>query len=302
MPRDQVAFITGGASGIGRALAAALVREGARVAIGDINPEIDAVARDLGAAMGVRVDVTDPLQVETAIEGIVRAQGGLHILGNVAGVYRRATVADMTPKQWDETLDANLKSAFLCSHFALPPMLRQRYGRIVSIASGLGVRGAARSSAYAASKAGLMAFSTPLSQEVFDQGVTVNCIAPGITETPLMRKANTPEEIQTAVARSGRPLGQPDDVVAPFLFLISDGAQTISGVTLWMRNPRRHHRVSEKVGGATRKMGSLDRAPQAPRACRAPGNPGIVAERRAGRAAPSPPHQRRGHGLARGGI
>lgn len=237
MPRDPVAFITGGASGIGRAIAAALVHEGARVAIGDIAPGIEAVARDIGAAMGIRVDVTEPLQVETAIEDVARTLGGLHVLGNVAGIYRRATVADMTPQQWDETLDANLKSAFLCTHFALPHMLRQRYGRIVSIASGLGVRGAARSSAYAASKAGLMAFSTSLSLEVFDQGVTVNCIAPGITETPLMRNANTPAEVQAAVARSGRPLGQAEDVVAPFLFLIGDGAQTMSGVTLWMRNP-----------------------------------------------------------------
>jgi len=151
--------------------------------------------------------------------------------------YRRATVADMTAAEWDETLDANLKSAFLCTHFALPHMTGQRYGRIVSIASGLGVRGAARSSAYAASKAGLMAFSASVSLEVFDHGVTVNCIAPGLTDTPLMRNANTPEEIAATIARAGRPLGKPGDVVAPFLFLVSDAAAAVSGVTLWMRNP-----------------------------------------------------------------
>ena len=237
MVRDRVAFITGGASGIGRAIAAGLTREGARVVIGDIDAQADAVAREIGAAMSIRVDVTEAARVESAIEDIVRKLGGLHILGNVAGIYRRATVAEMTPKQWDETLDANLKSAFLCAHYALPHMLRQRYGRIISIASGLGVRGAPRSSAYAASKAGLMAFTKSLSVEVFDQGVSVNCIAPGITDTPLMRNANTPEEIQATVGRTGRPLGQPEDVVAPFLFLVSDAARTISGVTLWMRNP-----------------------------------------------------------------
>ena len=237
MPRERRAFITGGASGIGRVIAAALARDGARVAIGDLNPKVDAVARDLGAAMGIRVDVTQPAQVDAAIRDVVRTLGGLDILGNVAGIYRRATVADMTPAQWDETLDANLKSAFLCTHFALPHMLRQRYGRVVSIASGLGVRGAARSSAYAASKAGLMAFTKSVALEVFDQGVTVNCISPGITDTPLMRDANAPGEIEATVARTGRPLGKPEDVVAPFLFLIGDAAESVSGVTLWMRNP-----------------------------------------------------------------
>jgi 3-oxoacyl-[acyl-carrier protein] reductase len=187
--------------------------------------------------MGLRVDVTAPDQVEAAIERVAATLGGLHILGNVAGIYRRASVAEMTPEQWDETLDANLKSAFLCTHFALRPMLRQRYGRVISIASGLGVRGAARSSAYAASKAGLMAFTKSVSFEVFDDGVTVNCIAPGITDTPLMRNANTPKEIEATVTRSGRPLATAEDAVAPFLFLISDAARTVSGVTLWMREP-----------------------------------------------------------------
>jgi 3-oxoacyl-[acyl-carrier protein] reductase len=237
MLRDQAAFITGGASGIGRAIAAALAREGVRVAIGDIDPEVEAVARTIGATVGIRVDVTDADQVETVTEDVVRKVGGLHILGNIAGIYRRATVAEMTPKQWDETLDANLKGAFLCTHFALPHMLRQRYGRIVNIASGLGARGAPRSSAYAASKAGLVALTKSLSFEVFDQGVTVNCIAPGITDTPLMRNANTSEEIEATVGRTGRPLGQPEDVVPPFLFLTSDAAKTMSGITLWMRNP-----------------------------------------------------------------
>ena len=237
MLRDQVAFVTGGASGIGRAIAAALAREGVRVAIGDIDPEVESVARNIGAVMGIPVDVTGPDQVEAAIEDIVRALGGLHILGNIAGIYRKAAAADMTPQQWDETLDANLKSAFLCTRFALPHMLRQRYGRIINIASGIGVRGAPRSSAYAASKAGLMAFTKSVSLEVFDEGVTINCIAPGITDTPLMRNANTPEEIQATVTRSGRPLATPADAVAPFLFLISDAARTVSGVTLWMRNP-----------------------------------------------------------------
>lgn len=235
--RDQVAFITGGASGIGRAIAAALAREGARVVIGDLNPEVEKAAREIGAARGIRMDVADSDQVEAAIDTVVRDLRALHILGNVAGIYRKAAVADMTAQQWDETLDANLRSAFLTTHFALRRMLPQRYGRIINIASGLAVRGAARSSAYAASKAGLIAFTKSVAFEVFDQGVTVNCIAPGITDTPLMRNANTTAEIESTVRSSGRPLAEPEDAVAPFLFLIGDAAKNVSGVTLWMRNP-----------------------------------------------------------------
>jgi NAD(P)-dependent dehydrogenase (short-subunit alcohol dehydrogenase family) len=235
--REQVAFITGGASGIGRAVATALVGEGVRTVIGDLDPEVEAVAAKLGAARGIRLDVTDAGQVGAAFEEIGREFGALHILGNIAGIYRKASVVDMTPAQWDETLNANLKSVFLCTHFALPPMIEQRYGRIISIASGLAVVGTARGSAYAASKAGLIAFSKSVAFEVLAHGVTVNCIAPGITDTPLMRNANTPEEIAAVVSRSGRPLGKPEDAVAPFLFLVSEGARTVSGVTVWMKNP-----------------------------------------------------------------
>jgi NAD(P)-dependent dehydrogenase (short-subunit alcohol dehydrogenase family) len=234
---EQVAFITGGASGIGRAVAAALVAKGVRTIIGDLDPEVGTVASKLGAVRGIRLDVTDAGEVEATIGAIGREFGGLHILGNIAGIYRRAAVVDMTPAQWDETLNANLRSVFLCTRFALPRMIEQRYGRVISIASGLAVVGTPRGSAYAASKAGLIAFTKSAASEVFALGITVNCIAPGITDTPLMRNANSPEEIATAVSRSGRPLGKPEDAVAPFLFLLSEGASSVSGVTLWMKNP-----------------------------------------------------------------
>lgn len=240
--RGQTAFITGGASGIGNAIATALAREGVNVVIGDINPEVEKVARETaeragGTVKGLRLDVSNAEQVEQAIASVVQQFGALHILGNIAGIYKKLTALEMTPDQWDQTININLRSVYLGTHFALPYMIQQRYGRIISIASGIGVAGAARSSAYAASKAGLMAFTKSVSQEVYQYGVTINCIAPGITDTPLMRGANTPEEIEATVARSGRPVGRPEDPVGPFLFLVSEQASMISGVTLWMRNP-----------------------------------------------------------------
>ena len=116
-------------------------------------------------------------------------------------------------------------------------MIEQGYGRIISIASGYGVVGGPEGSAYAASKGGLLAFTKSTAAEVFNQGVNVNCIAPGITDTPLMRSIVTPSEIEAFVARASRPLGKPEDVVGPFLFLIGESAKTISGITFWMKNP-----------------------------------------------------------------
>lgn len=235
--QDQVAFVTGGASGIGRAVASALVSQGVRTVIGDLNPEVAAVAKDLGAARGLMLDVRKPEQVQQAIEAVKAEFGALHVLGNVAGTFIRAAVADLSTEQWDETLDTNLKGPFLCTRYALPVMIEQGYGRIISIASGYGVVGGAEGSAYAASKGGLMAFTKSAAAEVFKHGITINCIAPGITDTPLMRRTMAPQEIAGVVTRSGRPLGEPADVAGPFLFLMSDAAKTVSGITFWMKNP-----------------------------------------------------------------
>jgi NAD(P)-dependent dehydrogenase (short-subunit alcohol dehydrogenase family) len=238
----RTAVITGGASGIGYAIAGGLAREGANVVIADIHPALEQSARELSersgrAVIGMRMDVTDPAQVEQTMAAVVEQYGGLHILGNIAGIYKRHTVIEMTPSQWDQTLNINLRGVFLCTHFALPYMVRQGYGRIISIASGIAVLGGASGSAYAASKAGVIAFTKSVAGEVFEAGIRVNCLAPGITDTPLMRQANTPEDVERAVARSGRPLGKPEDVVGPFLFLLSDAASMMSGVTLWLKNP-----------------------------------------------------------------
>ncbi|MBI4495066.1 MAG: SDR family oxidoreductase [Chloroflexi bacterium] len=240
--KGQTAFITGGASGFGETIAVALAREGVNVVIGDLNPRVEPIAREQaersgGIVQGLQLDVGNAEQVEQALATVVQRFGALHILGNIAGIYPRATALEMTPEQWDRTINTNLRGVFLCTHFALPYMLEQRYGRIVTMSSGTGVAGNARRSAYAASKAAVMAFTKSVAHEVFEYGITLNCIAPGITDTPMMRAGNTPEDIERALARTRRPLGKPEDALGPFFFFLSDGASMISGTTLFIRNP-----------------------------------------------------------------
>lgn len=240
--KGQAAFITGGASGLGRAIAEGLAREGANVAIGDLAAAVQDAAREMaertgGTVLGLQLDVADEAQVQRAIHTAVDRFGGLHVLGNVAGVYGRSPVLEMSPDTWDRTIATNLRGTFLCTRFALPHMVAQGYGRIVNIVSGLGVTGVEEGSAYAASKAAIVAFTKSVAVEVAARGVTVNCLAPGITDTPLLRATYTPEEIQRASARYARGVGHPEDVVGPFLFLVGEASKTINGTTLWTRSP-----------------------------------------------------------------
>lgn len=238
----KVAFISGGASGIGLAVASTLASEGVQVVIGDISSEVEHVAEELarqtsGTVAGVQLDVGNAAHVGNVIEEIVAKYSGLHILGNIAGIYGRSPLLQMSPEQWDRTITTNLRGTFLCIRFALPHMVQQGYGRVVSIVSGLGVTGVAEGSAYAASKAAVVALTKSVAQEVAAHNVTVNCLAPGITDTPLLRSTYTQEEIDRVTVRSTRGVGVPEDVAGPFLFLLSPSASRMTGVTLWMRNP-----------------------------------------------------------------
>lgn len=237
----QVALVTGGGSGIGRAIALALGANGVAVGIADRDAERVVEAAEAAQRYGSRVhgsvaDVTRADDIRRVVSEVSERLGEIDILVNCAGIFPRSSVLEMPEEEWDRTTGTNLKSCFLASQAVLPAMIARRWGRIISITSGLGTTGVARGSHYAASKGGINALTRSLAKEVMDDGINVNAIAPGLTDTPMMRGANTPEYI-ASVTRTmpGGKLGQPEDVVGLALFLVSEGSRHITGQVIGLR-------------------------------------------------------------------
>jgi 3-oxoacyl-[acyl-carrier protein] reductase len=231
----KVAIVTGGGSGIGRAIAVGLAGEGAAVVVADIDSDrVGAVAAELGGsgqeALAVRVDVSKSEQVDAMIEAAVGRFGRLDILINNAGRAARGFVSEMADQAWDHVINVNLRGTFLCSRAALQQMIPQRSGRIISTASGLGFRGSPGGAVYGASKAAIINFTKSLAQEVARYGITVNAIAPGVTDTPLWRGFRSEADIEEAL-ESGR-VGAPEDFVPLVVFLCSQAGGMHSGVTV----------------------------------------------------------------------
>ncbi len=238
----RVALVTGASSGIGRAIALALGDIGVRVGIAGRDPNrVAGTAAEIeshgGRACGVVADVSRSADVQRLVAEVRERLGPIDILVNSAGIYPRSTVVDMAESEWDQVLDTNLKSVYLTCHAVLPEMIARKYGRIVSVTSGVGTTGLARSSHYAASKAAINAFTRSLSKEVAEHGITVNAMAPGLTDTPMMRGSNTPEYIAMVAKMmpAGR-VGQSDDPVGLVLFLCSEGARYITGQVMALRD------------------------------------------------------------------
>ncbi|NLY52221.1 MAG: 3-oxoacyl-[acyl-carrier-protein] reductase [Firmicutes bacterium] len=232
---NKVAIVTGGGRGIGQAIALRLAREGAKVAICDVQNSEETAARieELGgAALALKVDITVESQVKEAVETILSQWGTIDILVNNAGITRDGLLMRMQESEWDAVLDVNLKGAFLFSRAVLRPMLKQRRGRIISIASVVGLMGNPGQTNYAASKAGLIGFSKSLAREVASRGITVNCIAPGFIASDMTDALN---EAQRKALLDQVPLGEighPEDVAAAVAFLASDDARYITGQTI----------------------------------------------------------------------
>lgn len=232
---NKVAIITGGARGIGQAIALRLAEEGAEIAICDVQPSDKTVAQieELGrTALALKVDITQESQVKEAVDSVMAKWDRIDILVNNAGITRDGLILRMQESEWDMVLDVNLKGAFLFSRAALRPMLKQRQGRIISIASVVGLMGNPGQTNYAASKAGLIGFSKSLAREVASRGVTVNCVAPGFIVSD-MTDALTEEQKKALLDQV--PLGDmglPKDVAAVVAFLASDDARYITGQTI----------------------------------------------------------------------
>jgi 2-hydroxycyclohexanecarboxyl-CoA dehydrogenase len=228
------ALVTGGAKGIGAAIAHRLTAEGARVTIGDVDTDgAERVASEIGAS-AVALDVTDPDSAVAAVEGA----GGVDVLVNNAGMDEFAFFTDTDPDLWDRVLAVNLRGVLACTHAALPAMQQAGYGRIVNVASEAGRVGSKGSAAYSAAKGGVIAFTKAVARENARFGITVNAIAPGPIDTPLLRRASELGEIGERIvetmkgATQLRRLGQPEEVAAAVAFLASEEAAYVTGETL----------------------------------------------------------------------
>jgi NAD(P)-dependent dehydrogenase (short-subunit alcohol dehydrogenase family) len=236
----KAVIVTGAAKGIGAAIVGACAREGARIAALDLDLDgVETLAETLRARgadlLALRADVTRSADIARALEAVMARWGRVDVLVNNAGGFAviRAT-EEITEDEWQAILTSNLTSVFLCSKAVLPIMKRQRYGRIVNLASVVGRAGAVRvTSHYAAAKAGVIGFTRHLALEVGADGITVNAVAPGTTATERVLKARTPEETQrVADAIPVRRLGEPGEIAEAVVFLASDAAAFINGATL----------------------------------------------------------------------
>lgn len=235
---NKIAIVTGAGGGIGGAIVRRFAREGAKVAIADIDAEAaKAAASELTAqgtdAIPLVADVTRKKSVGEMIQAVLDRWGRIDILVNVAGGAERKPVVDMTAADWDHVVDMNLKSVFLCSQAALPDMLKRKYGKIVNISSIYGFTGNATRSSYAAAKAGVAAFTKSLALEVVNDGINVNAVAPGRVTTPRVRNRYSDEAWAAAVAQvpMGRA-GTPEEIASAVLFLAADENSYVTGQTI----------------------------------------------------------------------
>jgi len=230
-----VILVTGASRGIGRAIALRFARAGGRIGINfrgntaAAEETASAVEQAGGEPLLLPGDVSNPAVVTAIFDTLLQRWGRLDVLVNNAGIVRDTLVLRMSDEDWDQVLDTNLRSAFLCTRAALRPMLRQRSGRIINVASIAGLRGNAGQANYAASKAGLIGLTKSVAREVASRGITVNAVAPGLIETDITRQM--PERAREALIQQIPMgcMGTPEDVAEVVFFLASDGARYVTG-------------------------------------------------------------------------
>jgi 3-oxoacyl-[acyl-carrier protein] reductase len=233
----QVAFVTGAGragKGIGRAIALRLAAEGAKIAIADFVPEAaDAVAKEVadmgGEALAVHGSVSNFADVERMVQAAVDRFARIDILINNAGITRDNLLVRMSEQEWDAVLDTNLKGVFNCTKAVAKLMIRERKGRIVNMASVMGIMGNAGQANYSASKGGVIALTKTTAKELGSRGINVNAVAPGFIQTVMTEEM--PEQIRANIANELplKRLGTPEDVAEAVLFLCTPASSYITG-------------------------------------------------------------------------
>ena len=240
----DVAIVTGGAGGIGSAICTALAQDGLRVVVADLkkdDAEILAaqLKKDGNEALAVAVDVGDKDSVAGMMDQVLKKYGQLDFQINTAGVRSLVSVRDMSAKEWDRVLGINLRGIFLCSQAAAEAMRKRKQGRILNTASNRGVVGEPNASHYAASKAGVIAFTKSMAKEVAPDNILVNAIAPGWTETPMGRAGVTDEywqKIKSVPPLMGG-LTEKDEITGLVRYLLSYATRYITGQLFFLRSP-----------------------------------------------------------------
>ncbi len=233
----KVAIVTGAGRGIGRAITLKLASAGATVVVNDrtlpsAQGVVDEIKTQGGKGLAIAADVSLATEVNNMVDQAIAAYGHIDILINNAGITRDQILLRMTDAEWDDVLNIDLRSVFLCTRAVLKPMIKERKGRIVSIASIVGLMGNAGQANYAAAKAGIIGFTRSVSKEVASRGITANAVAPGFIETEMTAKLS---EKQRQDLMSRIPLGYlgtPQDVAEVVAFLASDEARYVTGQVL----------------------------------------------------------------------
>jgi len=233
----QTAIVTGASRGLGKSMALALGASGAKVAcvardVEKLKDTVEAIRAAGGTAEAFACDVTDGKSVEAAVEAVVEKWEKVHILVNNAGITRDTLIPRMSDEDWDTVIDTNLRGAFLFTRAVTRPMMGNRYGRIINIASISGLMGNPGQANYSASKAGLIGMTRTVAKELASRKITVNAVAPGFIETE-MTAALGPAVLEEVKKRvPARRMGQADEVAACVLYLASGAASYITGQVL----------------------------------------------------------------------
>ncbi len=237
----KTAVVTGGASGIGRACAGLFAKEGARVVVADYKSEagcetVHEIQSAGGEAIFVQMDISDPAQVQRMVETALRTYERIDILYNAAGVLHYGTILETDEQAWDRVISINLRGTYLCCRAVLPHMIRQGGGSIINTSSTAGEHAAIpHAVAYVSSKAGVSMLTRAMAIDHAEQGIRVNALCPGPTDTPMLREVLTAEQ-RDAFGKTyplGR-LGRPEELAKAVLFLASDEASFVTGTVMFV--------------------------------------------------------------------